>query len=136
MVRTVSVIKKPQSKMDSRCPRKLTDFPDMYCPLAVLRLKALRNAGGELTEQEESRLQGCPFSVSHQLSCYCFFKYMEFYYPNKPLADIEIAHYNSVSVDTVKKMSQQAITKLQQLDDFTEIANTYGDDCIIENIDE
>ena len=122
----------PLSKFDSRCPRKLQESPQSYCPLAVLRLKALRNAGRELTEQEESRLPGCPFSVSHQLSCYCFFKYMAEYYPNQSLTDIEIAHYNSVSVDTVKKSSLHAISRLRDLKDFVEILDIYGGDAILE----
>lgn len=120
-------------KMDKRCPRRLENFPESYCPLAVLRLKALRNAGKELTEEEESRLQGCPYSVAHQLSSYCFFKYIEQYYPAQPLADIEIAHYNSVSVDTVKKMSTSAINRMRELDDFVDISNIYGDEKIIDD---
>lgn len=119
--------------MDKRCPRRLEDFPESYCPLAVLRLKALRNAGKELTEEEESRLQGCPYSVAHQLSSYCFFKYIDQYYPAQPLADIEIAHYNSVSVDTVKKLSTSAINKLRELDDFVEISDAYGDEKIVDD---
>lgn len=121
--------------MDKRCPRRLENFPESYCPLAVLRLKALRNAGKELTEEEESRLQGCPYSVAHQLSSYCFFKYIEQYYPAQPLADIEIAHYNSVSVDTVKKMSASAINKMRELDDFTDISDIYGDEKIVDDKD-
>ena len=124
-----------ENKLDARCPRRLKDFPETYCPLAVLRLKALRNAGRELTEQEENNLQGCPFSIAHQLSCYCFFKYMTQYYPNKPLADIEIAHYNSVSLETVKKISQSSIIKMSQLDDFAEISETYGTETIVDSTD-
>ncbi len=105
----------------------------MYCPLAVLRLKALRNAGRELTENEEGLLPGCPFSVAHQLSCYCFFKYMSEYYPNQPLTEIEIAHYNTVSVDTVKKTSLHAISELHALKDFTEISDIYDNDVILDN---
>ena len=119
--------------MDKRCPRRLDEFPESYCPLAVLRLKALRNAGKELTEEEESRLQGCPYSVAHQLSSYCFFKYIEQYYPAQPLADIEIAHYNSVSVDTVKKMSASAINKMREFDDFVDISKIYGDEKIVDD---
>lgn len=39
-------------KFDQRCPRKLDDAPDTWCALAVQRLKALRHAGRELTEEE------------------------------------------------------------------------------------
>jgi len=120
-------------KMDKRCPRRLEDFPESYCPLAVLRLKALRNAGKELTEEEESRLQGCPYSVAHQLSSYCFFKYIYKYYPAQQLADIEIAHYNSVSVDTVKKLSASAINKMRELDDFVELSDIYADEKIVDD---
>ena len=41
--------------MDCRCPRKLKQLPRAWCPLAVLKLKALRNAERELTEEEENK---------------------------------------------------------------------------------
>ena len=44
--------------MDQRCPRKLDELPCEFCPLAVLRLKALRNSDKEFTEDEEAKLPG------------------------------------------------------------------------------
>jgi hypothetical protein len=46
-------------KMDKRCPRALKSMPSEWCPLAVMRLRAIRTAGRELSEEEESRLPGC-----------------------------------------------------------------------------
>src|SRR5574337_1243320 len=91
------------NKMDKRCPRALATMPDEWCPLAVLRLRAIRTAGRELTEEEESKLPGCPWAVNHQLANYCFFKYIQEYAAEKPPADVEIAALNGISVETVKK---------------------------------
>lgn len=102
-------------KMDSRCPRKLDDLPCEYCPLAVLRLKALRNSPNEMTEQEEALLPGCPWAVNHQMSNYCFFSYIKEYLTNPP-SDKEIAHMNNVSVETVKGVTKEALSKVKQFE--------------------
>lgn len=128
-------MKRPNNNMDKRCLRKLQEFPETFCPLAVLRLKALRNAGRELTEEEESRCPGCNYAIAHQMSNYCFFKFMAEHYPNNNLTDIEIAHYNSISADTVKKLEKTAIAKLKEDCDFKEILDTYGSDKIIDDSD-
>lgn len=101
--------------MDSRCPRKLDDLPCDYCPLAVLRLKALRNSDKELTEIEENLLPGCAWAVNHQMSNYCFFSYLKDYLNESP-SDKEIAHMNNISVDTVKKIEKEAMTQIKELD--------------------
>lgn len=100
-------------KMDERCPRKLEELPCDYCPLAVLRLKALRNSEKELTEEEEAKLPGCPWAVNHQMSNYCFFKYTKEYLHNPP-SDKEIAHMNNVSVETVKGVEKEALSKIKE----------------------
>lgn len=102
-------------KMDSRCPRKLTELPCEFCPLAVLRLKALRNSPNELSEEEEAKLPGCPWAVNHQMSNYCFFAYIKDYL-DVPPSDKEIAHMNNVSVNTVKNIESKAIEKIKQMD--------------------
>ena len=56
--------------MDKRCPRHLEVFPDSWCPQAVMRLKAIRNASKELTEQEEAKMVGCPWAINNQCSNY------------------------------------------------------------------
>ncbi len=99
--------------MDKRCPRQLTDKPDAPCPLAVLRLKALRNAGRELTEEEEDKLPGCPFAIKSQLSHYCFFKMASDLLNESPMSDIEVANAMCLSVDTVRKLEKQAFNKLK-----------------------
>lgn len=119
--------------MDLRCPRKLKEYPDSWCPLAVLRLKMLRNAGRELSEEEESKLPGCPFAISHQLANYCFFKYLRDYLPENNLSDSEIAHALNLSVETVRKIQAQAIEKMRNSSVFKEIIDVYHGDRIIDD---
>lgn len=102
-------------KMDPRCPRKLKELPCEFCPLAVLRLKALRNSEDELTEDEENKLPGCPWAVNHQMSNYCFFNYVTDYLSNIP-SDKEIAHMNNVSVETVKDTTKSAVNKVKDFE--------------------
>ena len=110
-----------KNRMDKRCPRKLKYLPDDWCPLAVLKLKALRNAGHELTEQEESKLPGCPWAINHQMACYCFFKYIEEFLSDKAPSDAEIAHYLNISIDSVKSINKKAIDKIRDAKPFKEI---------------
>ena len=103
------------NKMDSRCPRKLDELPCEYCPMAVMRLKALRNNDNELSEAEEALLPGCPWAVNHQMSNYCFFSYIK-QYLNVPPSDKEIAHMNNVSVETVKDITKSALSKVKEFE--------------------
>lgn len=107
--------------MDKRCPRRLEEMPDNWCPLAVMRLKAIRNAGRELTEEEEALLPGCPWAVDHQLAHYCFFEYLANYTSEKSVSDIELAALLNVSVDTVKKIEKQALVKMREHKSFAEL---------------
>jgi hypothetical protein len=118
-------------EMDSRCPRALEDMPDNFCPLAVLRLKAIRNAGRELTEEEEANLPGCPWAVNHQLAHYCFFKYISDYSGDKPPSDVEIASLNGISIDTVKKTEKAGLAKIRAAEQFQSIKDLHGDDAIV-----
>lgn len=102
-------------KMDPRCPRKLDELPCEYCPLAVLRLKAVRNNPEELPEEQESLLPGCDWAVNHQMSNYCFFKYTSEYLSTPP-SDKEIAHMNNVSVETVKNATKKALEKVKEFE--------------------
>ena len=117
-------------KMDKRCPRGLKDYPKRYCPLAVQRLKALRYAGKELTEEEESKLQGCPWAVSYQMSNYCFFKLMEDI-ASKQLSDAEIAHITNTSVATVKNVEKAALQKIRDDDSVGNIADMHKEDSVL-----
>jgi len=117
--------KAPKSKMDKRCPRRLEEMPDSWCPLAVMRLKAIRNAGRELTEDEEALLPGCPWAVDHQLAHYCFFEYLMKYTSEKSVSDIELAALLNVSVDTIKKIEKQALVKMREHKSFSDLK---GDD--------
>ncbi len=106
------------NKMDKRCPRGLECLPNEWCPLAVMRLRAIRTAGRELTEEEESKLPGCPWAVNHQLANYCFFKYIQDYAGDKPPSDVEVASLNCMSVDAVKKTEKIALAKIRETDEF------------------
>ena len=101
--------------MDARCPRKLDQLPCDFCPLAVLRLKALRNSPEELSEEEEAKLPGCPWAVNHQMSNYCFFNYIKDFLDVTP-SDKEIAHMNNVSVNTVKAIEEKALDKIKNME--------------------
>lgn len=111
----------PASKMDKRCPRRLEDMPDSWCPLAVLRLKAIRNAGRELTEEEEALLPGCPWAVDHQLAHYCFFEYLTKFTTENSISDIELAGLLNVSVETIKKIEKSALTKMREHETFSDL---------------
>lgn len=121
-------------KMDPRCPRNLQDTPDTWCPLAVLRLKAIRNAGKELSEEEEALLPGCPWAIDHQLANYCFFKYIGEFSGNKSVSDMELAALLNISVESVKKLEKSGLSKLKNSETFKNIKSedeplvTEGDD--------
>lgn len=100
---------------------KIEHHPESYCPLAVMRLKALRNAGRELTEEEESKLPGCPWAVNHQMSNYCFFKYMAEYGIDKQTSEMEVAAMNNLSVETVKKIEKTGLAKMRDNEVFSSI---------------
>jgi len=117
--------------MDDRCPRKLCAMPDGFCPLAVLRLKALRNAGRELTEEEASRLPGCPWAVNHQLAGYCFFKYIAEFLPDKVPSEMEIAHFMNISPETVRRIEKQALEKIRNTPAFRELIEGHKGDPIL-----
>jgi len=123
--------KNKPGKMDPRCPRGLQEHPDSFCPLAVLRLKAIRNAGKELTEEEEAALPGCPWAVNHQLANYCFFKYITEYVDEKTPSDIEIASLNNISVETVKKTEKNALTKIRNTNAMKDLKGLSGGDAIV-----
>ncbi len=118
--------------MDDRCPRKLSKTPGKWCELAVMRLKAIRQAGRELSEEEESKLPGCPWAVNHQLANYCFFKYIKEYAVDKPPTDVEIAALNCVSVETVKKTEKSALLKIRVADEFVNLKESLDGDLIVE----
>lgn len=123
-------------QMDPRCPRKLENHPERWCPLAVMRLKALRNAERELTEEEENKLPGCPWAVNHQLANYCFFKYAaEYLDPNNPPSDSEIAHFNNISQETVKKTVKTAITKGKDVAGIKELMDSKDGESILSDED-
>lgn len=128
--------KKPT--MDERCPRHLKTNPSSWCPLAVLRLKAIRNAGRELTEEEEAKLPGCPWAVNHQLANYCFFQYIKEYGDGSPSSDIEIASLLYLSTDTVKKVEKQALASMRDDSQFKEIKEGMdnGESIVTEKISE
>lgn len=119
------------SKMDKRCPRGLKCLPDEWCPLAVLRLRAIRTAGKELTEEEEAKLPGCPWAVNHQLANYCFFKYIQDYAGEKPPSDVEVASLNCISVDAVKKTEKAALSKIRDTEQFKDLKESMEGESVV-----
>lgn len=118
-------------EMDPRCPRNLESLPDNYCPLAVMRLRAIRTAGRELTEEEEAKLPGCPWAVSHQLSNYCFFKYIKEFTGDKPPSDVEVASLNCISVDAVKKTEKTALNKIRDTAEFKDLKESMEGESVV-----
>ncbi len=111
----------------------MKNSPDTWCPLAVQRLKALRHAGRELTEEEEAKLPGCPYAVNHQLANYCFFNLMSGFIPDgKGFSDMEIAHFLNISLDTVKKIEKKALQRVREYSTFKEIIDTHAGDRIMD----
>jgi hypothetical protein len=120
--------------MDQRCPRQLDCLPDQWCALAVQRLKVLRHAGRELTEEEESKLSGCPYAVNHQLANYCFFKLVEDFSPEgRGFSDMEVAHFLNISTDSVRKTEKKAVLKLRDSKTFKEIIDLHDGDQVLED---
>ena len=123
-----------EKPMDARCPRKLSNLPDSWCALAVQRLKALRHAGRELSEEEEAKLPGCPYAVNHQLANYCFFNLVETYIPdNRGFSDMEVAHFLNVSMDTIKKAEKKAVQRMRDSSAIKEIIDIHDGDQIMED---
>lgn len=118
-------------KMDKRCPRALENMPEQWCPLAVMRLRAIRTAGRELTEEEEAKLPGCPWAVNHQLANYCFFKYIKEFAGDKPPSDIEVASLNCISVDAVKKTEKSALNKIRETEEFKDLKESMEGENIV-----
>jgi len=119
--------------MDKRCPRQLNKLPGAFCPLAVQRLKALRHAERELTEEEEALLPGCPWAVNHQLANYCFFSMTEDFLPDRQLSDQEIAHFCNISIEEVKKIEKKSISKIKKSEAFREVIDEHQGDKIMDD---
>jgi hypothetical protein len=117
--------------MDPRCPRALENLPESFCPLAVMRLRAIRTAGRELTEEEESKLIGCPWAVNHQLANYCFFKYIKKFSGDKTPSDMEVASLNCISVDAVKKTEKIALNKIREATQFKELKEALDGESVV-----
>ncbi len=121
-----------KTKMDNRCPRMLDTMPEEFCPLAVMRLRAIRTAGRELTEEEENALPGCPWAVNSQTANYCFFKHIDEFASEQTLSDVEVAALNCLSVDTVKKVEKEAMTKIRNREEFANLRKDLDGESIFE----
>lgn len=121
-----------KTEMDSRCPRMLDTMPEEFCPLAVMRLRAIRTAGRELTEEEENALPGCPWAVNSQTANYCFFKHIDEFATEQTLSDVEVAALNCLSVDTVKRIEKEAMTKIRNREEFANLRKDLDGESIFE----
>lgn len=122
-----------KTEMDPRCPRMLAEMPDSFCPLAVMRLRAIRTAGRELTEEEENALPGCPWAVNSQTANYCFFKYIDEFASEQTLSDVEVAALNCLSVETVKKVEKEAMNKIRNREEFANLRKDLDGESIFED---
>lgn len=105
--------------MDPRCLRNLKSFPKKWCPLAVIRLKALRNCIDSEEKVNEEDLPGCPYAIASQTACFCFWKYMK-YCSSPNMSDAEIANLLLIPIEEVKKIEKRAISKLKRTDFYKE----------------
>ena len=124
-----------KTPMDERCPRQLEEMPDSFCPLAVQRLRAIRTAGRELTEEEESNSGGCCWAVNSQMANYCFFKYIDEFASEQTLSDVEVAALNCLSVETVKKIEKEAMNKIKNKEEFANLRKDLDGESIFEQAD-
>jgi DNA-directed RNA polymerase sigma subunit (sigma70/sigma32) len=86
-----------------------------------LRIKALRNSGKELSEEEESRLPGCQWAVDSQMAHYCFFAYLSEFADNKQVSDVELAALLNVSVETIKRIEKSGLLKMRDHKSFSDM---------------
>lgn len=99
--------------------------------MAVLRLKTLRASKKELTEAEEAALPGCAWAIDDQMSGYCWFAYEAHNMSESPVSDVNIAAMLHVSVDTVRKTADRAISKIQSYEPIKEIRQSFEDDKVV-----
>jgi hypothetical protein len=113
-----------KERFKKSCPIRLQELPRHwsaggqklhYCPLAVMRLKALRSAAAEgrlVTQDEEDKLPGCPWAIKSQMSGYCWFVYEATMKNEASKSDIEIASVLELPVDQVKIAYASATDKV------------------------
>jgi len=115
--------------MDRRCPRKLKNPPQEFCPSAIQHLRWRESLGREPTEHEEISAPGCKWSIRSHGDMFCFFKSIS--YEKDPLTDTQIAHLIGLSEPTVKKTRDKALSKLANMREFKEMAELYEGEAIV-----
>jgi hypothetical protein len=120
-------------RFKKKCPRKLEGIPDTWCPLAVLRLKSIKALGREPTAEEESKMPGCPWAISHQLSGYCWFKYEANHMEEQPQSDHNIAALLVLSPETIKTTANNALSKLQKEMKVNSIKEIFEGESVIDD---
>lgn len=118
--------------MDKRCPRKLKEPPNYFCPLAVQRLRWREKQTKEPKENEERSAEGCTWAIRSHEHMFCFFKLISSQNQEK-LTDSQIAHMLGVTEATVKKVADRAVKKLACMKEFREMKEMYGSDPIVED---
>jgi hypothetical protein len=117
--------------MDKRCPMRLKEYPTSFCPMAVIRLKAIKGLEKFPTEEEEAKLPGCSYSINHQQSCYCWFKYARDYL-TKEVPYHEIAHLLNIPEDEVIALEQSALEKVKGSSEVVEIKKNHHEGGVFE----
>lgn len=126
-------MKNLDKRFKEKCPRKLEQITKEWCPLGVLRLKALRSAKRELSEAEEAALPGCPWAIDDQMSGYCWFSYEAYSMQESPMSDVDIAAMLHVSTDTVKKTADKALEKIKSFKEIKEIKDSHSGEQVVED---
>lgn len=95
--------------MDDRCPLGLQDFPTSVCPLAVERLRAMRNNKGDAQNVKV----GCEWYIASKEANYCFHKYMA-QNEGESHATIDIASLLHVTQAVVYSDLTKAVGKVKE----------------------
>lgn len=120
-------------RFKKKCPRQLKNIPETWCPLAVLRLKSIKALGREPTEDEEAKMPGCPWAVSHQLSGYCWFKYEANHMEEHSQSDHNIAALLQLSPETIKQTANNALDKIKEQLKVKSIKDIFEGDAIVDD---
>lgn len=123
------------SGMDSRCPMQLKEYPTTFCPMAVIRLKAVKSAESFPSEEEEAGMPGCDFAINHQQSCYCWFRYARDYL-SRETSHYEIAHLLNIPEEEVVAIEVAAMEKVKRSAQISEIDRSFDKGGVFENAGE
>jgi hypothetical protein len=89
--------------------------------------------GQEPSEEDEGKMVGCPWAISHQLSGYCYFVYEAKFLPEQGLSDAEIASLLNLSVPTIKGTHDVALGKMRDAHFVGELKEAMNGERVVED---